>query len=85
MAKPSSLEYWHIGDLASLLRRVTPRILSGVKSPGSPARRGRAEAPVSPAATVAPVAAALAARAERKKCRLFMALELRAIRALTAG
>src|SRR5215203_2332370 len=31
-AKPSSLEYWHIGDTRIRLRRVTPRITRGCNS-----------------------------------------------------
>src|SRR5262249_5422583 len=30
--KPSSAEYWHIGDTAILFRNVTPRIVSGVNN-----------------------------------------------------
>jgi len=30
LAKPSSLEYWHIGETAMRFRKVTPRSVSGV-------------------------------------------------------
>src|SRR5580704_6987873 len=34
LAKPSSLEYSHIGETAMRLRKVTPRMVSGEKSSG---------------------------------------------------
>ena len=75
-AKPSSLEYWHIGDIAMRLRKVTPRSVSGVNRPGLPRAAEGPEAARSgcaaPVAVVVVAAETPAASAVWQKRRRFM-------------